>query len=378
VTLRPRIADAVSLALGRPLYALFQVTAKCNLQCRMCAVWEEGVRRPDLSLAEIEQVAVNLSRAGVRVVNVAGEPLLRSDLPAIVAAFSQRGMAVRMQTNATLAAARPGLVAEAVRAGLGGVTLSLDSLVPGKQAWICRSEGVWDRILEGLSLFGQRLPRRAVILLNCVVSRLNLDELPSLAEFALEAGYQVAFSPVHLSGDGRHDPQFVPAIPDEFLLRPEDHDRCDAAFARLLELRRQGAPVVNSRRFLERSCAFLKHGRAPVACHAGTRYLFIDHQGRAAPCHELAPEVDATAPAFAATVRSRPWRQRMETLQRRCDGCLLPCWVELSELLRRPHVALEMVPRTFRQRPTPRVTDPHALRAIAERLRVDEAWEGNP
>ena len=345
------LRGAFSVPRGRPIYALFQVTARCNLACRMCSVWEEGARTPDLSPEAMGRVAENLAKAGVLLVNLAGEPLLRNDLPRIVAAFSRRGIQVRMQTNATLALRHRVRVAEAIRAGLTGVSVSLDTLVPGKQAWICRTEGVWEEIVEGVATCAELLPGGgAAVQLNCVVSGVNLEELPDLVRFAQEAGVWIAFSPIHVSGPGREDPQFARTLPPEFQLGPADALRIDDVFRRVMRMRARGAPVANSREFLERTRRFLAEGPTPIPCHAGTRYLFIDHTGGVAPCHDLPADLRADSPDFVRTLSSRAWRRRARAARAACPGCLLPCWIELSALLRRPYTGLGLTARRLAAR----------------------------
>lgn len=341
------LRSAASMALGEPFYALFQVTAKCNLRCRMCRVWKAGASGAELSTDQIREVAGNLAELGLRIVNLAGEPLLRPDLPEIVACFHDLGVDVRMQTNATLAGARREMVERCVQAGLRGVSISLDTLFPDKQAHICGAEDVWPRIVEGICVFAELLPTRgSVPLLNCVVSKLNLSELPTLVEFAEAIGYHVSFAPIHTSGASREDPQFARSIEAEFLLDHRDFARCDSVYRQLVHAKAMGAPIMNSTWFLHRSRDFLTRGTGPLTCDAGSRYFFVDHFGRVSACHEFPGGLRATDSDFVSAFRSRSHSAGARSIRQSCEGCLLPCWIEISEFLHRPRSTFELA-RTY-------------------------------
>ena len=120
---------------GRPLRDLrLSVTDRCNFRCRYCMPKEHfgpGFRflpRADLlRFEEIARVARVFASLGVKKLRLTGgEPLLRSDLPDLVAQLATiEGVDLALTTNGSLLEARAD---ELVRAGLRRVTVSLDSL----------------------------------------------------------------------------------------------------------------------------------------------------------------------------------------------------------------------------------------------------------
>src|SRR5215469_2784141 len=86
---------AVVDALGRPLRNLrISVTDRCNLRCHYCMPEEEYVwlpREDVLAFEEIGRLADLLAEQGVdRVRLTGGEPLLRRNLPDLVALLAAR------------------------------------------------------------------------------------------------------------------------------------------------------------------------------------------------------------------------------------------------------------------------------------------------
>jgi cyclic pyranopterin phosphate synthase len=128
----------------RPLRSLrLSVTDRCNLRCSYCMPELEYAWLPRadlLTFEELEQVVEVFLGLGVdRVRLTGGEPLLRRDLAGLVGRLAvMPGLAdLALTTNGVL------LAAEARRlkdAGLGRVTVSLDTLDPARFRTLARSD----------------------------------------------------------------------------------------------------------------------------------------------------------------------------------------------------------------------------------------------
>src|SRR4051794_76017 len=116
----------------RPLRSLrVSVTDRCNLRCQYCMPEQDYVWLPRESLLTFEEiggVVDAFTAAGVdRVRLTGGEPLLRRDLPDLIASLAGRAAIqdLAMTTNGLLL----GRQAAALRdAGLHRITVSLDTL----------------------------------------------------------------------------------------------------------------------------------------------------------------------------------------------------------------------------------------------------------
>ena len=180
--------------LGRPLGSLrVSVTDRCNLRCRYCMPEQEYVWLPKqsiLTFEEITRLVRVFASLGVEKVRLTGgEPLLRHDLPALTA------MVARIDGVRDLALTTNGLLlakqAEALRrAGLGRVTVSLDTLQPQRMRDLARSDRHAD-VLAGIAAARAAGFR---VKLNTVVMRgVNDDELVDLIEFARANQAEVRF-----------------------------------------------------------------------------------------------------------------------------------------------------------------------------------------
>lgn len=119
---------------GRPLQEIrISVTDRCNMRCRYCMPREVfGVDYPYLPRAEVltfeemDRLAGLFAGLGVDKIRLTGgEPLLRRELPKLVAMLKQHVSEVALTTNGVLLAKQ---AAELAAAGLDRVTVSLDAL----------------------------------------------------------------------------------------------------------------------------------------------------------------------------------------------------------------------------------------------------------
>ena len=180
--------------LQRPLGSLrVSVTDRCNLRCRYCMPEQDYVWLPKQSILTFEEIArlVGIfTSLGVEKVRLTGgEPLLRHDLPTLTGMLA-RSPGVRdlaLTTNGVLLAKQ---AASLKQAGLGRVTVSLDTLRPDRMRELARTDRHAD-VVEGIAF-----ARAAGFLLklNTVVIRgMNEDELVDLIEFARAHEAEVRF-----------------------------------------------------------------------------------------------------------------------------------------------------------------------------------------
>ena len=180
--------------VGRPLGSLrVSVTDRCNLRCRYCMPEQEYVWLPKQSILTFEEitrlVGVFASLGVGKVRLTGGEPLLRHDLPALARMLAGvsgvRDLA--MTTNGLLLAKQ---AEDLRRAGLGRITVSLDTLRPARMRELARTDKHAD-VLAGIAA------ARAAgfpLKLNTVVMRgTNDDELVDLVEFGRAHDAEVRF-----------------------------------------------------------------------------------------------------------------------------------------------------------------------------------------
>jgi MoaA/NifB/PqqE/SkfB family radical SAM enzyme len=322
---------------GRPFYCMLRVTSRCNLRCRMCSVWKHGNKGHEMSLEEISELKDTFKKLNVSVVNLSGgEPMLREDLPDIVKIFS-KDFEVRMQTNSTLANEEK--IKELVKAGLKSVSISLDTINPKKQDFICNQRGIWYKIIEKMVLFSELMPNDGLLLSNAVVSKLNIDELPKLTILTNKMGYATGFVPVLLSEKREHDYAYRDYSPN-MTFQKSDYHIIEKSYTELIKMKKEGYRIFNSTKFLQESIKFFKGGFR-WKCDAGKLYFLVDYDGSFLPCTELSKIGSVLDADFVKKFDSNNFRKIVEDKVANCPNCMHPCYVESSKLMHDNAVSLE-------------------------------------
>ncbi|HTQ54593.1 MAG TPA: GTP 3',8-cyclase MoaA [Bryobacteraceae bacterium] len=170
------------------------VTDRCNIRCFYCMP-EAGVhfipRQEILSFEEIERfvrVAVGLGVDKLRVTG--GEPLVRRDLPVLIARLAAipgiRDLALTTNGVALAEMAQP-----LFDAGLRRLNVHLDTLDRERFRQITRRDDL-DRVLEGIAV-ARRLGFGPIKLNAVAVKNLLEPDIVPLARFARENGCEVRF-----------------------------------------------------------------------------------------------------------------------------------------------------------------------------------------
>ena len=180
--------------LERPLRNLrLSVTDRCNLRCSYCMPEQDYVwlaREDILRFEEIERLVDVFVASGVDKVRLTGgEPLLRRDLPVLVAGLAARpGIRdLAMTTNGVLLAQHASALATA---GLHRITVSLDTLRPDRFRNLTRFDEL-NRVLEGIEAAASSF--EGLKLDTVVIRGVNDDELVDLIEFGKRYRAEVRF-----------------------------------------------------------------------------------------------------------------------------------------------------------------------------------------
>jgi len=181
--------------LGRPLRNLrLSVTDRCNLRCSYCMPEKEYTWLPRADLLSFEELArlVDVfSGLGVDKVRITGgEPLLRRDLVVLVRLLAGKPEIrdLALTTNGILL---PDLATGLREAGLGRLTISLDTLDPERYRQLTRRDDL-ERALLGIRAAHDAGFRGTKI--NTVVMRgVNDDELVPLLDYARAEELELRF-----------------------------------------------------------------------------------------------------------------------------------------------------------------------------------------
>jgi MoaA/NifB/PqqE/SkfB family radical SAM enzyme len=260
----------VSLVMRRPLLAIFQVNLRCNSACGYCNLpLNEG--RYELTREEIRRVFAGLYAEGLRFVFVqGGEPLLRRDLPQVLADLVRIGFHVSLITNGTR------LTADLVRQFdelSVSLSISLDTLNRHRYQRI-RGADQLDQVLAGVGLLEHYHPPKFMV---CIVSEMNRDEVAEVVRFAREGGFLPVVGAYHwdVGHYGKQDSDLI-------------FERRTAGLVFEQLLKDDVIPPGYLRQYTKDNVAWLR-GERLDPCDAGRYSIAIDASGNVSPCLALPP-----------------------------------------------------------------------------------------
>lgn len=180
---------------GRPLRSLrVSVTDRCNLRCRYCMPEDDYTWLPRetlLSFEEINRLVEIFAEFGVDKVRLTGgEPLLRRDLPTLIRLLKEQAAIqdIALTTNGILLDEQ----AESLRdAGLHRITISLDTLNPGKFKDLTKRDS-FDRVLRGIEHV-RTIGLTGLKIDTVAIKGFNDDELVELIEYGKSVEGEVRF-----------------------------------------------------------------------------------------------------------------------------------------------------------------------------------------
>ncbi|MCB9760111.1 MAG: radical SAM protein [Alphaproteobacteria bacterium] len=327
-----------------PVYAHFGITHRCDLTCKMCGIWRYGNKKEELSVEQIQQMAERMRRLGVVQVSIGGgEPFAYEELELAAKAFVDQGINLRVLTNAVNVPKER--LDRMLEYGVRNFSISLDSLYPARFDYICEHEGSWEGAVRNMCYLSERLHGQGgLLVMNCVVSNLNLEECPDMVRFAKEIGFAVSFLPIELLPDPKAgvrnwEARFIRYRPEMGVAPGPQGDvgeRVDRIYDTLIRMKREGWPILNSTPYLESSRTYLKTGRFPAdGCDAGALYFSVSPNGQFTICHRTSHGYKHFLdPDFEDFFHSAEYEYKRQMEAGACEGCMRACWIDTSAMFR--------------------------------------------
>jgi MoaA/NifB/PqqE/SkfB family radical SAM enzyme len=291
--------------MRRPFVLSHGINARCNLKCRFCEYWSAPGK--EMSTPEIFRMLDDAKSFGIGAYNAwTAEPLLREDLPDILRHARGLGLITSLITNGVLLKRRAHELSD-----LDYLSVSLDGIESYRGL-----RGVSpDMILDGI-----KAARDAghEILINCVISSRNLHELEDLVALAKSLGVWISFEPIN------EFPGVKGEVWEELGIR--DCRGYERALDRLMDLKKRGAPIINSQTYLK----MVKSQKPDFRCHASDIVLHVSSDGTVENCRvERAPLGNVSDGILKVWESSKEMRRQITG---GCRGCLFFGYVENSLL----------------------------------------------
>lgn len=294
----------------RPFVLSHGVNARCNMKCGFCNYWKKAGEEP--TREEIFKLLDDAKEFGIGVYNAwTVEPLLRKDLPQIMAHAKKLGMITSMVTNGKLLYER----AEELK-DVDYLSVSVDGVKSYKEI----RNMDFETLLKGLNkaIEVRKLQnKKNPILMNCVLTGKNLDDIETLILLAKKLEVKISFEPVHK----------VSGIEEEVWNEIGIHDmeKFRSTVDRIIELKEEGYPIINSKTYL----GMVRDGKMDYNCRASGIIMNVTHDGTLETCRvQNEPLGNVIWDGFESVWKNS--EERRKEIVKDCKGCLFFGYTENS------------------------------------------------
>jgi radical SAM family uncharacterized protein len=288
-----------------PIFCGHKLTYNCNLRCKMCPFWKRT--SPNSSLKQEKAILKQIYNSGAcGVAFEGGEPLLRNDLAEILAFSRSLPLHTSLITNGTLLESRIDEIAPYIN---GVVYVSLDGQEKTHDA-IRGVNGSFRKAIQGI----ESAKEKVALTINTTIMAENVDEIESMVELAKELGTKISIAVAHEYCNANASSPAISKIP--------------RIAHRLIEMKREGYPIVNSMGYFKVIAKERKWQCRPWAM------INIDPFGNVVlPCYvhnDYVSSVSIFEKGIKGAVSDFDWK-KIEN----CQICSLHCYVESSLVLSR-------------------------------------------
>lgn len=284
-----RYLYAKSAHLRMPVSGTFELTPRCNMNCRMCYIRmsEEEMRSRGREITAREWIEMGrqcVDKGMLFLLFTGGEPFLRTDFQEIYTEISRMGIVASINSNATLVDEQ--IVRWLAKQSPSRVNVTLYGGTNETYGRLCRNPQGFDQAVAGiLRMQDAGIP----VYLNASFTRANAADMDAIYEFAAKHDLKVRatsymFPPMRSVKDGKidadmDDVRFSPEEAGEMMARAL---RCKIGaeeYCMRAEAARAGIAEIPD---LDEDC-----GRSPdeqMGCSAGKSAFWITWDGRMTPC----------------------------------------------------------------------------------------------
>ncbi len=308
--------------LTRPLDQLaVELTVYCNLQCKMCSVWE--IREHGVPLDLAKKLLDDAYALGARTfVPCGAESFMRKDFLDIVEYAHALGYTMQeIVTNGTMLT--DAHFDRLVKCPSVQLHVSIDG--PREVQDDLRGEGVYDKCVATVR---KAIARGVRVGLSGVILRETLPHLTALVDLAAELGVgEVSFQPfqMEISGPEKDLNRFS-------LLRPQRGELVQRLEALREHARERGVKIFTEAMFGVIP-DYLIEGKRPIppgGCYLPSKFLLVNYTGDVYPCFFMRQDDDRLGNVYKDSIRdiwhSRHHKQlQVLALTERCPGCLAAC-----------------------------------------------------
>lgn len=286
-----KLGHLINRPLCGPVHGIIFVTYRCNYNCVFCnlpqrAKENKEVGLKELTTEELKRVIDDFAKIGTTGMGfTGGEPLIRSDIYALIAYARSKKLFTHLSHNGFFVANKN--VAQAILdSGLEAINVSLDGPNAQSHDWSRGTPGAFEKAVMGIKnlvYLRKKHKNKIQIMVTCVITEKNLDEVVDLVYFVKGLSIdRIGFMPVQdLAVQG--DPKKRPTR-----FKVKNLQRANQVIDELIALKRKGFDdgfsIDTTVEYFELFKDSFAGKLLPIPCFAGFVTYAIDPYGNIYPC----------------------------------------------------------------------------------------------
>lgn len=237
-----------------PVQIYWNMSNKCNFQCRMCSQWKRGKSedaKDYLNFQDMQSVIDQMKKLKIRNLGITGgEPLLQKELLFQVLDYANKqGIYTHFGSNGWLI--DEDILQEYDQIGGGHISLSIDA-IGDLHDEIRGINGAFEHVLKVLELYKKIKPKRVFLKINTVMSAKNLEHILPVVALTEKYSASIFIQPFE---DFKHDTLYNDSskIDKNFAAADADMDQIKDIITKLKDLKKQKPGLIlNSQAHLDR------------------------------------------------------------------------------------------------------------------------------
>ena len=307
----------------KPITFYAQINERCNVKCRFCEFWRMEKYVDEMSIEQWQRALLSIREfVGEFVISFSGgEPFIKKGFIDLMEWCHENGIHAGVCTNGW--ALNEALVTRLVNARPFNVNISVDAPDAELHDHLRGFPGLHAKLTAGMQLLREARERMGLdfpIIVKPTMMAQNFRLLPQLVEWATANGATaVSFQPLN---------RWTEETYRELWIEQQDHAELQGVVDRLIEMKRQGAPILNSEQILSLTVNHFREESAPpevMPCRVGLRDYIIKADGKVEVCFWYPPIGDVKTHS-AREIWHGPQAQDIRRQTVGCEKlCLLTC-----------------------------------------------------
>jgi MoaA/NifB/PqqE/SkfB family radical SAM enzyme len=284
-------AEAVYLKTGyditKPISFYGLVNERCNVKCLHCEYWRIKHYEEELSIEQWQATLLSIKAfVGTYFINFSGgEPFIKKGFFDLLDFCHQNGIRSGVTTNGS-GLSRSG-AEKVVAAHPFNVNISCDGPNAQVHDYFRGSVGLFDKLSQGITFLLEEQAAQGIdfpIVIKPTINSVNFRLLPELVEWTDKIGATaINFQPLD---------RWTPETYNELWIEEQSWPELEQIIERLIQMKRAGAPIMNSEENLGLTVANFREEKAPPElkpCLVGLRNFFIRTNGDVSLCLNYPP-----------------------------------------------------------------------------------------